>query len=362
MHLTMRKTISILLFISLSTLLQAQTGGQSSFQFLSIPTSAKQEALGNSVISRFLPDIAFVYKNPALSLPSLHRKADFTFYNYFLDAYAINLLYVHDLPAVASFSFGFQVLDHKQFEKRSATGERIAVFYSSEYSLHLGFSRSLIADKLRMGLSLKPALSYQDQLWSFALLSDIGLLYYDAPKKLSASILLSNVGMQLKTYSDENREAMPFSLQIGVSKQLAHAPFRLSFLLHDLNRFDILGSRVSLATNNNAESAERSPLVIALDQAFAHTAYAIEFLLSKNFNLQVGFDYQKRRELRATVKQGLVGLSGGFSIQTRRFGLNYAFSRFHLAGSTHLFSINIPFVSQKSKPPITNDDAVRTLD
>ena len=362
MRIRLQKTISMLLFISLSACLQAQTGGQSSFQFLSIPTSAKQEALGNSVISRFSPDIAFVYKNPALSSAALHRKADFTFYNYFLDAYAINLLYVHNLPEVASLSFGFQVLDHKQFEKRSVTGERIAVFYSSEYSLHLGFSRSLIADKLRIGLSLKPALSYQDQLWAFALVSDIGLVYYDAPKKISASVLISNVGMQLKTYTAENREAMAFSLQIGISKQLAHAPFRLSLLLHDLNRFDVLGSRVSLPTNNNHESTERSPLVIALDQAFAHTAYGIEFLLSKSFNVQVGFDYQKRRELMATVKQGLVGFSGGFSIQTRRFGLNYAFSRFHLAGSTHLFSINIPFVSKKSKPPITNDDAVRTLD
>ena len=69
--------------------------------------------------------------------------------------------------------------------------------------------------------------------------------------------------------------------------------------------------------------------------------FGVEFLPSKSFTLRAGYNYQRRQELKFDSKASTVGFSAGFGLKIKRFRLDYGISRFHLAGSSNLFSLSI---------------------
>ena len=76
-------------------------------------------------------------------------------------------------------------------------------------------------------------------------------------------------------------------------------------------------------------------------QLMRHTIIGVELLPSENFILRAGYNYQRRQELKFDDKLSTVGFSFGFGVKVKRFRLDYATSRFHLAGSSNLFSLAI---------------------
>ena len=56
---------------------------------------------------------------------------------------------------------------------------------------------------------------------SVGMVADLGAFYQDTSGTFSLSLVLRNVGAQFSKYG-ENREKVPFDLQIGLSKRLKH--------------------------------------------------------------------------------------------------------------------------------------------
>ena len=79
----------------------------------------------------------------------------------------------------------------------------------------------------------------------FAIGVDLGLNYYHQESNFSASLVARNLGGQLKAF-EERHEKLPVDVQLGFSKRLSHAPFRLSLTLHDLTHW----SASTTAANN----------------------------------------------------------------------------------------------------------------
>jgi len=72
-----------------------------------------------------------------------------------------------------------------------------------------------------------------------------------------------------------------------------------------------------------------------------HVILGVEILPSDNFTLRAGYNYQRRQELKFDDRLSTVGFSLGFGIKIKRFRFDFATSRFHLAGSSNLFSLAI---------------------
>ncbi|MGG6495838.1 UNVERIFIED_CONTAM: DUF3308 domain-containing protein, partial [Bacteroidetes bacterium 56_B9] len=87
--------------------------------------------------------------------------------------------------------------------------------------------------------------SHYDKYSSFAIGVDLGLNYYHQESDFSASLVARNLGGQLKAF-EERHEKLPVDVQLGFSKRLSHAPFRLSLTLHDLTHW----SASTTAANN----------------------------------------------------------------------------------------------------------------
>ena len=72
-----------------------------------------------------------------------------------------------------------------------------------------------------------------------------------------------------------------------------------------------------------------------------HAVLGVEILPSDNFSIRAGYNYQRRQELKFDERLSTVGFSMGFGLKIKRFRLDFATSRFHLAGSSNLFSLVI---------------------
>jgi hypothetical protein len=77
-----------------------------------------------------------------------------------------------------------------------------------------------------------------------------------------------------------------------------------------------------------------------LDKVMRHVVLGAEVLLTKNFNLRIGYNYKRRQELQIEDKTGGVGFSWGFGLKINRFMISYGRATYHLAGASNLFSIS----------------------
>jgi hypothetical protein len=177
------------------------------------------------------------------------------------------------------------------------------------------------------GVNLKPVLSTLEKYTSFGLALDLGGTYHSRSGLFSAGLVLKNIGMQITTYAGETREKLPFEIQAGVSKRLAHAPFRFSLTLGHLEKFDL--------THSYGEEDQSSTGSQFGENLLRHMIVGAEVIPHKNFYFSAGYNYQRRKELQVESKAGIVGFSWGFGINTSFLSLGFGRATYHLAGASN---------------------------
>ena len=183
---------------------------------------------------------------------------------------------------------------------------------------------------------------------STGLAMDAGLTYQSRDSLNHYAFIVKGVGFQFSKYYPEQADAkMPVDVQIGFSKRLRYVPFRLSILLHDLNRWDLrykspLDENVGLGFGEE-EPREPSKFGESVDNAFRHLIFGGEFLIGKkeNLMLRIGYHHQRRKELSVVNLRSLSGFSGGIGIKLKSFVLDYGFAVYHQAGSTKHLGLRI---------------------
>jgi hypothetical protein len=67
----------------------------------------------------------------------------------------------------------------------------------------------------------------------------------------------------------------------------------------------------------------------------------MEFLPGENFYVNVGYNYQRRQELKVLVRVGMVGFSWGFGMKINKYRFSYGRATYHLAGASNHFSLSV---------------------
>jgi len=78
-----------------------------------------------------------------------------------------------------------------------------------------------------------------------------------------------------------------------------------------------------------------------VDNFMRHAIFGTEILLTKNFNLRVGYNYRRQREMGLSERRGVNGLSFGFGLKVKRFGFSYAFSKMAFPGNSSVFGLSM---------------------
>ncbi len=328
----------VLPLLLLNSLLSAQiTGGQHVFSFLSLPQSARVTGLGGAQIAVRDDDPVFAIANPAALNPSMSGHLAFN-HNFFLGGIQQGYVsYARQLPKWGfTMHGGIQYMSYGEIKRADEFGDVQGKVKAGETAFTLGAARPL-SDKFSLGLNARMAFSKLDTYKSSALLADVGLMYADSASRFTAALVVRNAGTQLSTYAD-TKEALPFDVQIGVSKRLKHLPFRFSVIAHHLHQWDIRYNDPDLQDDEVLLLGDQQPkenkTTAGIDNFFRHLIFNGEFLLGKRegFRLRLGYNHLLKRELSVNNYRSLAGFSGGVGIKISRFRVDFGYGAYHLAG------------------------------
>lgn len=322
----------------MTAMLCLTAAAQPVYEFASIPASARVAAMGGVPLAITEPDLGIAATNPAF-LPYIeNQKVAADYVNYISDISIGHASYCFTNSRVpGTMAVGIQYLNGGRNTRYDVYGNEAGSFSTNEYAFHLSYGRRFDSC-FAIGATLKPVLSFVAGYSSVGLMADISASYTFNNGRTATSAMLRNAGSQLTAYN-EHYGRVPFEVLIAVSHQLEHAPFRLSVVLQQLQKY-----RLNADSDNPAEpgsEVERDNITLPsfADNILRHCIFGVEAFPGKPVNLRAGFNYQRRQELKLKDAPGLAGISLGFGLRLKRFSIEYAHARYTLAGSSNHFSV-----------------------
>ena len=322
--------------VLLPFLLNAQIGGESTYEFLNLTNSARMTALGgNQVAIHDSTDLNTAYHNPSLLNEGMKNFLAVNYISYIAGIHYGYASYSFQPGLPGNFAVGMHYINYGDFTAAEPDGQRTGTFTAGEYALNLIWSNKY--KRLSYGVNLKPVFSSFEAYRSFGLAADLGASIQSQNGLTTYGFVIKNIGSQITTYYENGeREKLPLDIQFGLSQRLAHAPVRLSGTLQHLQQWK-LGS----IEKTNNQTGERYQDDNAMQQFLRHLVLGVELLPSANFTVRAGYNYQRRQDMKLDERISTVGLSWGFGFKVSRFHLNYGSARYHLAAANNVFSIAI---------------------
>ncbi len=355
-----RRILFLLSAFVLSVSATAQTGGNNTYEFLNLPISARVSALGGNLISVKDNDLNVSLINPSLLSDSMSNNVALSYINYFADINYGYVAYAKHFDNIGNFSAGIHYLDYGKFIRADEIGITDGTFGASEMSFNLAYAKSILDTNLTIGVTLKTIYSQLENYSSWGSAIDLGATYVRPSKGFAAALVVKNMGRQWKPYTEGNREKLPFEIQIGISKKPKHVPFRFSLVYENLEKWDLTyidPANPPLTEDPlTGEPIKQNKAKIWGDKFMRHMVIGGEFIITKNFFLRVGYNYQRRKELKIPEKRGSAGFSFGFGFRIYKFHISYGRAVYHLAGPSNNFSVSMDlnsFYTKKFKSPAT---------
>lgn len=304
------KTLVIIFTLFASVSITAQ---QNIYDFLRLDTSPRAAALAGSFVSNF-DDPNVIFYNPA-GINSLEETPiSFSFLKHLLDINSASLAISREFEGIGRFGAGVQYINYGTLTRADADGNKTGDFGAGDMALTLGYANNLDANTF-YGVNVKFIYSGIADRSSTGIAFDLGLQYLIPESKWSFGFSVLNLGTQISSYYSA-KEDLPLDIRLGFSKELKHIPFRFYFSFIKLN-----------------EKQDNT-----LDK-FKQFTFGGEIKLSKSINLRIGYDNEKRKELKIGSSAGLAGFHVGFGILIQDYNIDYAFSQMGDIGSLHRFGI-----------------------
>src|SRR5688572_18275642 len=344
------------LVVCFYTMVQGQRGGERVFEFTGLPTSARATALGGSQIAATTNDYGLVGGNPAMLNDSMNNSFIFQHNFHFAgidNGYAGFAKYIQGWGSM--IHGGVHYMNYGKFTAADELGNIEGEFKAKDLALVAGISRQL-NERMTGGVTLQYIQSTYESYTSSGLMLDAGIAYRSEDGLNHYGLVLRGTGFQFSSYYDGGQKGkMPVDLQFGFSKRLEYVPFRLSILMHDINRWDLryespLDEETSIDFGQEVPD-EPSDFSQGVENFFKHLTFGGEFLIGKNEGLMLRFayDHQIHQELSVVNLRSLAGFSAGVGVNLKIFVLDYGFTVYHQAGSTKHLGIRVNLNEMKKK-------------
>ena len=235
--------------------------GTSTFAFLDLPVSSRQNALGGENISIRDGELSSAFANPALLGSMTHNILQLG-YAYYGTNHFGSVMYGYNFGEHNYFAAGIHYLDYGKMAYAEDNGQRTGINFGD-----VGGHFQLKDSTLQIGLALK------------------------------------NIGWQLKGfYSDESGqrlEMLPINLELGINYRVKHAPLRFSLTIHNIQRWDLGYSLL-----NETELPVKP--IGWFDMMMRHTIWAIDIVpKSEKFYLTLSYNHRRRQEFNLQDQRSL---------------------------------------------------------
>jgi hypothetical protein len=316
----------------------AQSGGQTTYKFLNLTNSARVAALGSNFLTIHDNDLSLALANPSLISPMMANTLSLNFNNYFAGTNSGFASYGFNLNKLGSFAGTMQYYSYGKSENTNEYGETSGQFNAGEYAFNLGWGR-MLDSVFSIGANFKAIYSGLDIYNSFGLAVDVAGSYIPN-ESFCASLVFRNIGRQITAYTTQGVEPLPFEIQAGISKKLAHVPFRYSILLQHLEKWDLTYTDPNAPVDPfTGEVPQQSGLDEFASNVMRHIVIGGEFIPAKFLSIRLGYNYLRRQEMKVVSRPGTVGFSWGIGLKVSKFNFSYSRAAYSLAGSPNFISI-----------------------
>lgn len=308
-----RIIFSIALLLS-SCVIKAQEVGE--YGFLEIPVSPRAAALGGTSISVVEPEVALVDQNPALLCTSMVGQASLSYINYVSDINLGYASYAGRFLSEGAWAGSVRFVDYGNFEGYDSNGNRTGSFSAKDIAIS-GSVGYPLNDSWNIGGTIRGIYSTYESYNAFALGVDVGLNYYNEVSGRSFSMVVSNIGGQLKSL-DDRYQHLPTQIAIGMTKEIEHLPFCVSLTAYNLLDWG------QTYVNGDGSKHEWKPA----EQVLNHLLLGLEWVVSDNLYFATGYNYRRQREFAGTGGF-LRGISLGGGIKYRSFSFQAAYAQYN---------------------------------
>ncbi|AIZ65257.1 hypothetical protein PK28_14095 [Hymenobacter sp. DG25B] len=316
---------------------RAQIGGQHAFEFLTLPASAKLAGLGGVNVSARDADGTMLLGNPALLNEEMDGRASLTYIDYLADIRQSTATYVFNSSQLGRMGVGLTYLNYGRFEQFDAAGNSLGEFSVNEYAL--GITKAVTTGNFTLGGTAKLAVSGIAGNHSVGTVLDAGGLFKHPTTDFTVALAVKNLGYQLRPYAGSGREPLPLDVQMGATIKPEHMPLRFSLTAHHLQQFDIVYLDSTQRGKLDENNEEIKPKKSVGDKIARHFVVGGELVLSKNFQVRVGYNHLRRRELRLDTRSGGAGLSFGVTFKLSQFQIDYTRAYYHVSGASNYFTL-----------------------
>lgn len=314
---------------------RGQIGGGESFSFLNIPSSPRTMALGGMNISLTGKDVNSIFNNPAQLDSSEHNTMGINFIPYFAGIKYSTLSYARTIGN-GVWGAGIQYVNYGDFQQTDASGNVSGNFLANDFAVLVSHSRK--QGNITFGGNLKFVGSTIEAYSSYAVMMDFGGVFKHPDLDISYAFAIRNIGLRIKSYTNSTGADLPVDVQMGMSFKPMYMPVRFSLTAHHLQKFNITYSDPTIVErdlNGNVIPSSAS----FTDKLARHLVFGAEFLLSRNFNLMLGYNHLMRQELSQKNIGGFSGFSVGFMVKTKVFDFSYSYSGYSPAGNLNSFGL-----------------------
>lgn len=322
---------NFLLILFLSFLLQpavAQTG-DAGYTFLRYPFSARVNAMGGNTMSLVERDPSLIFHNPALLGGEMDGMVNLNYLNYISDINVGSALFTKALKERAAWGAGASFFSQGTIRGMSEEGLPTGDFTAKDISVNGFFSYDL-SERWRGGASLKFLYSNIGDYTSVGLAVDAGLSYYNSEKEFSFGFAFKNIGAQLKAYEDK-RQKMPWDIQMGITKRMAHAPLRLSLTAQYLTKWKV----------GYVDDSDKTYKDDSFFKSFVkHLVIGVDYVPSDNFWLGIGYNPKTALDMKLQGGNALAGFSGGAGVRIKMFDVGFSVAKYHPAALSMMLSIS----------------------
>ncbi len=302
---------SLIVGITVSQSLRAESN--TVYSFLRNDVSPRAAALAGSFVT-ITGDPNSIFYNPAALSTLETPMGSIGFFKHLLDINSGYASYSQPFEDLGYFGAGILYTNYGTFEETDDLGNNLGTFSATDLAVTIGYS-TVFEDNLHCGANVKFIYSSIAGYKSTGLAADLGVLYGVPETKVTIGASIRNIGSQLTSYIS-TKEDLPLDVVIGASVVPKGLPLLLNFNFHKLN--------------------ESQPNFSDRFRAFSVGG---EFTLSKVLQVRVGYDNEKRKDLKIGTSTGLGGFSGGVGISVSDYKVDYSLSSLGKIGNLHRISI-----------------------
>lgn len=309
--------------------------GTSSYSWLNIPSSSKIYGLGGMNITLVDDELQSSDQNPALLGPEMSGQVAVNYMRYLGGSNLAGVRYAHSAGERAAWSAGLQYFGYGSITETLPDGSTVGTFSPIDMAISGAYSHD-ITDRLRGGFDIKFLYSSYADYTAFAIATDLGLNYFNPERDLSLSLVIANLGGQVKRF-DESYNRLPFDIRLGWSKVFGNFPVRFSVTAWNLTKWKLPYMDLGDGTAGSEPQLKDK----FSSNLFRHLIFGADLISSKNFYLGLGYNYKARTDMSTYHRSFISGFSLAAGIRGRAYGVGVAFAQPHTGATTFMVNLNL---------------------